>query len=109
MLTHSGKPAVPANGVCQPVIWHHWRQEVRVASLMSKVKHARLRTLHGDYRQYYYNGGVQIEGVYNKGHYERSWVYYDENGKVVGNGNFTAGSGVQKAWWPNGQLKRETN
>ena len=65
--------------------------------------------MHGDYKQYYYNGVVQIEGTYYKGYYEGSWVYYDENGKVVGNGNFTAGTGVQRAWWPNGQLKRETN
>jgi antitoxin component YwqK of YwqJK toxin-antitoxin module len=34
-------------------------------------------------------------------------VYYDPFGNVVGVGNYQAGTGVQKAWWPNGKLKRE--
>ena len=33
-------------------------------------------------------------------------MYYDETGTVVGTGNFEQGSGTQKAWWPNGEVKR---
>jgi antitoxin component YwqK of YwqJK toxin-antitoxin module len=34
-------------------------------------------------------------------------VYYSPGGDIVGVGNFDKGNGIQKAWWPNGNLKRE--
>lgn len=64
-------------------------------------------TLHGAYLKFYPENTMQIEGAYARGFYTGRWVYYDLYGKVVGIGNFEEGTGEQKAWWPNGNLKRE--
>ena len=37
------------------------------------------------------------------------WIYYNLNGEVVGTGNYVKGSGIQKAWYPNGSIMREIN
>jgi len=39
--------------------------------------------------------------------YQGRWVYYDANGNIIGVGNYDHGNGMQRAWWPNGKLKRE--
>jgi antitoxin component YwqK of YwqJK toxin-antitoxin module len=64
-------------------------------------------TLHGKYLKFYPDKTIQIEGEYSKGLFSGSWIYYDLKGDVVGSGNFEKGTGFQKAWWPNGNLKRE--
>ena len=37
------------------------------------------------------------------------WLYYDEFGKVTGQGEFTAGNGVQKVYYATGQTKQLTH
>ncbi|MEJ2594325.1 MAG: hypothetical protein P8100_04205 [bacterium] len=66
-------------------------------------------TLDGSFRQWYSDGIPRVEGAYVKGLFDGQWLYYDANGNVVGIGNFEKGSGLQKGWWPNGNLKREIN
>jgi len=66
-------------------------------------------TLDGPYYQWYANSKLRIEGAYKNGFFTGTWLYYNESGNVVGNGNFIGGTGIQKAWWPNGKLKRETH
>ncbi len=64
-------------------------------------------SIHGTYRELYPDGLPKIEGQYVKGLFTGRWIYYDPFGQVVGIGNYSAGTGKQKAWWPNGNLKRE--
>ena len=64
-------------------------------------------TLDGLFLQWYDDGLPKVEGQYIDGLFDGKWVYYDVYGKVVGVGNFTNGTGVQKGWWPNGNIKRE--
>ena len=63
-------------------------------------------TLSGKFYQWYRSGSIRVKGEYINGLYTGRWVYYN-NGNIVGIGNFENGNGIQKAWWPNGQLKRE--
>jgi len=37
------------------------------------------------------------------------WLYYDEFGKVTGQGEFTSGNGTQKVYYSNGQTKQFTH
>jgi len=63
-------------------------------------------TLSGKFYQWYRSGSIRVKGEYINGLYTGRWTYYN-NGNIVGIGNFENGNGIQKAWWPNGQLKRE--
>ncbi|MDP2721959.1 MAG: toxin-antitoxin system YwqK family antitoxin [Bacteroidales bacterium] len=64
-------------------------------------------TLNGDFAVYYAEGTYKIKGQYNMGLYTGQWIYYDVTEKIIGVGNYENGTGMQKAWWPNGKLKRE--
>jgi antitoxin component YwqK of YwqJK toxin-antitoxin module len=64
-------------------------------------------TLDGKYYKFYDDGAPQIAGAYADGMFDGRWIYYNNHGKIVGMGEFDHGSGTQKAWWPNGQIKRE--
>lgn len=66
-------------------------------------------TLDGPFRQWYKNGQIMIGGSYKSGLFNGRWMYYEVTGQIVGVGNFEQGSGIQKAWWPNGNLKREVH
>ncbi len=66
-------------------------------------------TLNGKYFKYYNDRTPQIDGEYVDGLFQGRWIYYDNRGKIVGMGEFDHGSGIQKAWWPNGELKREVS
>ena len=66
-------------------------------------------TLNGPYLVFHDGGNPKIEGFYEDGFYTGRWVYYNHLGKIVGVGNFERGAGIQKAWWPNGKLRREIN
>ncbi len=69
-------------------------------------KHYRNDTLHGLYKIWYNNRQIQISGQYYKGLYDGKWLYYDTYGNIVGEGNYTSGSGEQKAWDAQGNLIR---
>jgi len=64
---------------------------------------------HGAFIQYYTNGQAQIEGTYHNGFYDNKWFYYEDDGTLVGIGEFKMGSGKQRAWYTNGTLKREVH
>lgn len=62
-------------------------------------------SLHGNYLLYYENGQVKIEGYYNMGLYDSTWTYFDITGMKVGDGSYKNGSGLQRAFYPNGKLR----
>ncbi len=66
-------------------------------------------TLTGKYYKYYNDGAPQVAGEYLDGLFHGRWIYYSNHGKIVGMGEFDKGSGTQKAWWPDGQIKREVS
>lgn len=65
-----------------------------------------LNTLHGSFKEFYPSGQVKVEGYYNKGMFDGQWLYYEDDGFIVGMGEFRNGSGRQRAWYRNGPLKR---
>jgi uncharacterized protein len=65
--------------------------------------------LHGKYTEYYPNGTVKAEGTYLHGDHDGTWLYYDAGGMIVGEGNFTLGTGIQKAFYENGHTKQLTH
>jgi len=64
--------------------------------------------LHGRYTVWYPGRIIQMEGNYIDGREDGIWLYYDASGKVIGEGNFTRGTGIQKAFYDNGALKQVT-
>jgi antitoxin component YwqK of YwqJK toxin-antitoxin module len=65
--------------------------------------------IHGKTTKYHPNGQVQIEGNYVNGLFDGRWIYYEDDGLIVGIAQFDKGSGKQKAWYRNGNLQREIN
>ena len=47
----------------------------------------------GDYIEYYENGKIKRQGMFNANLYNGSWVYYYENGNILGEGKFIDGNG----------------
>jgi antitoxin component YwqK of YwqJK toxin-antitoxin module len=68
-----------------------------------------LDTLHGPSVEYYTSGQPKIEGQYDKGRFDGRWIYYEDDGYIIGIGEFNKGTGKQRAWYRNGTLKREVN
>lgn len=64
-------------------------------------------TLEGVFLKYHSNGTFKIQGQYHKGLFTGQWIYHDIFGNIIGVGNFENGNGLQKAWYPNGNLQRE--
>ena len=64
-------------------------------------------TLNGSFAIWYDDGTYKIKGQYDMGLFNGQWTYYDVLGSIIGVGNYVKGTGMQKAWWPNGKLKRE--
>ncbi|HLN53474.1 MAG TPA: toxin-antitoxin system YwqK family antitoxin [Lentimicrobium sp.] len=62
-------------------------------------------SLHGEYIQYYENGLVKIEGYYKMGKFDSTWTYYNISGMKVGDGKYENGSGIQRAYYPNGRIR----
>lgn len=63
-------------------------------------------TLHGPYKDLYTSGQTKAEGNYYKGLYDGQWIYYDADGTIVGMGEYDKGTGKQRAWYRNGELRR---
>jgi antitoxin component YwqK of YwqJK toxin-antitoxin module len=61
-------------------------------------------TLDGISRVYYPNRTIRIEGNYLKGKFTGKWLYWDEYGNVIGEGNFIDGSGTMRTWNSLGKL-----
>ena len=59
--------------------------------------------------KFYPNGQPRIEGQYQDGMFNGRWIYYEDDGTIIGIGQYTMGTGKQKAWYRNGGLLREIN
>lgn len=64
-------------------------------------------TLHGLYRRWYEGNKLAIEGSYEKGMMQGSWLFYDPSGYIIGKASFDNGTGKQIVQHPNGKLQRE--
>lgn len=65
-------------------------------------------TLEAKAREWYGNGVLRTDGNYLGGRYEGDWLWYGADGKIVGKGSFKDGTGVAKAYYPNGKVLRVT-
>lgn len=63
-------------------------------------------SLHGEYLLYYDNGNVRIEGYFDMGLYDSTWTYYHSTGLKVGEGIYDKGTGVQRAFFPDGKVRQ---
>ena len=70
--------------------------------------HYRYGILHGKYVEYYPDRGVKLEGNYDNGKHEGTWLYFDIGGLIIGEGVFSKGTGKQRAFWENGKTKQLT-
>ncbi len=64
--------------------------------------------LHGRYLEFYPDKTLRVEGQYFLGDHDGTWFYYGQDGLVIGEGTFTRGNGVQKAFYSNGVAKQIT-
>ncbi|MEY8847628.1 hypothetical protein AB9K26_02370 [Psychroserpens sp. XS_ASV72] len=62
----------------------------------------------GDYKGYYKNGNLRIEGVYKNDQKQGLWKEYDENGNIVYVYNINRGEldGESKEYQPDGKIKK---
>jgi antitoxin component YwqK of YwqJK toxin-antitoxin module len=65
-----------------------------------------LDTLDGTFKEYYSTGQTKVEGTFRKGRFDGKWLYYHQDGTIAGIGEYVNGTGKQRAWCPNGKLKR---
>jgi len=71
------------------------------------LEHYRNDTLHGPYERYYPEGRkLMMKGSYNEGLMEGSWLFFSREGSIMGKADYISGTGIQKAWHPNGNLSR---
>lgn len=63
--------------------------------------------LYGKTTYYYKNGKVEVEGYYDYGSKERTWIYYYETGERYKQGDYfdDEKNGVWKAWFADSTLK----
>lgn len=62
----------------------------------------------GPYMEWYPGGNLKVEGANSGGKYNGRWYFYDENGNIIGQSDFVNGNGIQKAFYPDGKVKRLT-
>ena len=62
----------------------------------------------GPFQEWYPNHIIKIDGYFKNGMHDGIWLYYDEVGKVTGQGEFVAGNGTQRVYYSNGQTKQFT-
>lgn len=80
-----------------------------INGVKEEEKNYRNDTLHGKYIRRYPDGGKMIEGSFNMGLYDGNWMYWGLDGNMTGVGEYRNGKGVQKGWYPNGELKVKTH
>lgn len=79
--------------------------EYTYSGLRIEQKEYRNDTLHGKYIKWYANREVHITGEFLNGLFSGIWLYYDENGTLIGEGRYEAGHGTQRFWYPDGSLR----
>ncbi len=65
--------------------------------------------LNGPYREYHSNNRLKVQGQYLKGFFTGKWLYFDLNGDIKGEGQFTHGTGKQSSFYPNGKVSHEAH
>ncbi|RLD78420.1 MAG: hypothetical protein DRJ15_11590 [Bacteroidetes bacterium] len=65
-------------------------------------------TLHGKYYKWHGNSELQISGELVNGLFEGTWLYYDDEGDLIGEGKYESGNGIQRFWNPDGSLASRT-
>ena len=63
----------------------------------------------GPFQEWYPNRILKVDGHFKDGMHDGVWLYYDEFGKVTGQGEFTSGNGTQKVYFASGQTKQLTH
>lgn len=63
--------------------------------------------LHGPWRRLFHNGKTAEAGSYVAGQKDGTWQIYTEVGGLLGDYQMTAGTGVEKRWYADGQLASE--
>ncbi len=71
-----------------------------------EILHYKNDIIEGKYLRFYPNGEKKIEGFYKEGSFDGEWKYYDYTSILIGEASFNNGSGVQKAYYRNGKIKR---
>ena len=61
----------------------------------------------GEVKQYYADGSLFLTGFYKDGLYDGKWIYFDEEGFTVGEGNFVEGDGILIGYDENGHITRK--
>lgn len=64
-------------------------------------------TLHGIYEEYYASGALKMRGQYRAGLFQGSWSYWTDDGQMIGKGEFSEGTGIQRKWYATGELLME--
>ncbi len=70
------------------------------------VEKYRNDTLDGGYQRFYESGQLMLEGDYVQGWMHGIWLFYDQDGIIVGKAEFNMGDGIQKGYSSNGKLSR---
>jgi antitoxin component YwqK of YwqJK toxin-antitoxin module len=65
--------------------------------------------LNGPYREYHPDNHLKIQGQYLQGFYSGKWLYFEFNGDVIGEGQFTHGTGKQTSFYPDGKVSHEVH
>lgn len=71
-----------------------------------KVEYYVNDTLHGPFNFYFPNGQLKVSGQNNNGLFDGKWTYYNNQGKIIGEGEFSMGTGVLKGYDDDGNLTR---
>jgi antitoxin component YwqK of YwqJK toxin-antitoxin module len=65
--------------------------------------------LNGPYHEYHPDNHIRVDGQYLNGFFSGRWLYYDFSGDIIGESQFTHGTGRERAFYSNGNLKHEIN
>lgn len=100
------------SGKLQSEIWYSNSLKDSISVLYDKdgyksaVEYYRNDTIEGPYSRYYPHGETMISGFYRKGMMDGSWLFYNVEGQIIGKADYQLGTGIQKAWYSNGNLSR---
>ena len=65
--------------------------------------------LNGPYREYHPDNRIRVQGQYMNGFFSGKWLYFDFSGDIVGEGEFTIGSGIQRSFYADGKVSHEVH
>lgn len=62
--------------------------------------------LDGKFLEFYPGGQLKTEGWYKNGMFDGNWFWYDSDGLIVGTGEFSSGTGIQRSYYPDGTVRQ---